>query len=196
MASLFYFFQVGLIAHLHLLCKLSKDASMWIEAHLEKGESPKGASLLAEGEVCNHLYFITSGLVCGVLETPEQDHCTWLAEENALATSYYSFIRRKPSSERIEALEFSTWEALSYDAIEELYRLFPVTERAGRKILEDYYAKLEERWLSVQLKTAAERYAQFAGQNPHLLQRVSLGKIASYLGMKQETLSRIRSGKS
>jgi len=152
--------------------------------------------LLECEQVCNHLFFIKSGLVCGILEAPDQDHCTWLAEEQALATSYYSFISRKPSPERIEALEDTHWEALSYSDIEVLYQKFPPTERAGRKILEAYYAQLEERWLSLQLNTAAERYKRLLDQRPQLLQRVSLGKIASYLGMKQETLSRIRAGKS
>ncbi|MCA0428119.1 MAG: Crp/Fnr family transcriptional regulator [Bacteroidetes bacterium] len=187
---------MGLIAHLHQFCELDSQAISWLENHVVEGRNAKGTVLLECEQVCNHLFFIKSGLVCGILEAPDQDHCTWLAEEQALATSYYSFISRKPSPERIEALEDTHWEALSYSDIEVLYQKFPPTERAGRKILEAYYAQLEERWLSLQLNTAAERYKRLLDQRPQLLQRVSLGKIASYLGMKQETLSRIRAGKS
>lgn len=187
---------MGLIKHLQSFCQLDQAAIDWLEAHIQQGFSKRGSLLLEYNQVCDYLFIVKSGLVCGILEAPDQDHCTWLAEENALATSYYSFISRKPSPERIEALEDTNWEALSFSDIEQLYLLFPTTERAGRKILEAYYAQLEERWLSLQLNTAAERYKRLLEQRPQLLQRVSLGKIASYLGMKQETLSRIRSDKS
>jgi len=52
---------------------------------------------------------------------------------------------------------------------------------------------LEERYVNAQFKTAAERYEQLLNESPHILERVSLGQIASYLGISQETLSRIRS---
>jgi CRP/FNR family transcriptional regulator, anaerobic regulatory protein len=51
---------------------------------------------------------------------------------------------------------------------------------------------LMERTLCLQFKTAKENYDQFSNQHTHLLQRVSLGHIASYLGISPETLSRIR----
>jgi len=52
---------------------------------------------------------------------------------------------------------------------------------------------LEERFVGAQFKTAAERYENLLVQSPHILERVPLGYIASYLGISQETLSRIRS---
>jgi CRP-like cAMP-binding protein len=65
----------------------------------------------------------------------------------------------------------------------------------GRIITENYYIKLEERILNLQFKTAKERYQKLALSKPQLLQRASLGQIASYLGITQETLSRIRAEK-
>jgi len=73
--------------------------------------------------------------------------------------------------------------------------LFPETERAGRLILEEYYARLEERLISIQFKSAKERYLTLLKNRPEIIQRAPLGRIASYLGMKQETLSRIRAEK-
>ena len=63
----------------------------------------------------------------------------------------------------------------------------------GRIANEKYYIRLEERYVNFQFKTAAERYQLLIENAPHILQRVSLGHIASYLGISQETLSRIRS---
>ena len=105
---------------------------------------------------------------------------------------FYSFISKKPSAETIQALEDCEVQQLSYAALQNLYIHFPETERIGRIITESYYIKLEERMLNMQFKTAKERYDKLLRSNASLLQRASLGQIASYLGITQETLSRIR----
>ncbi|MEO7312785.1 MAG: hypothetical protein ABIX01_20545 [Chitinophagaceae bacterium] len=58
---------------------------------------------------------------------------------------------------------------------------------------EKYYIRLEERYVNAQFKTARERYENLLLQNLHILERVALGCIASFLGISQETLSRVRS---
>jgi hypothetical protein len=70
---------------------------------------------------------------------------------------------------------------------------FHEIERLVRIVYETYYIRLEERFVNAQFKTATERYQQLLEQAPHFLERVPLGYIASYLGISQETLSRIRS---
>jgi CRP-like cAMP-binding protein len=60
-------------------------------------------------------------------------------------------------------------------------------------IYEKYYIRLEERFVNAQFKTATERYQDLLQQSPHIIERVHLGYIASYLGISQETLSRVRS---
>ena len=62
----------------------------------------------------------------------------------------------------------------------------------GRKFAEQELLKTEERFISRQLKTSTERYRELMNNNPDLLQRVQLGYIASYLGITQVSLSRIR----
>ena len=86
-------------------------------------------------------------------------------------------------------------QAISYEKINTLYKLFPESERAGRLILEDYYSRLEERLISIQFKSAKERYDTLFEKRSEIIKRAPLGRIATYLGMKQETLSRIRAGK-
>jgi CRP-like cAMP-binding protein len=81
---------------------------------------------------------------------------------------------------------------ISHYDLQNLYKKFPETERIGRIITENYYLKLEERFLNIQFRTAKERYQNLLTKNPALLQRASLGQIATYLGMSQETLSRTR----
>ena len=66
-------------------------------------------------------------------------------------------------------------------------------ERLVRIAYEKYYIRLEERFVNAQFKTAGELYEDLLQRSPHILERVPLGMIASYLGITQETLSRIRS---
>jgi CRP-like cAMP-binding protein len=81
---------------------------------------------------------------------------------------------------------------IPYASLQGLYKNYPETERVGRILTENYYIKLEERLLNIHFKTAKERYQTLLEKKPSLLQRASLGQIASYLGISQETLSRIR----
>ena len=65
-------------------------------------------------------------------------------------------------------------------------------ERLVRIAYEKYYIRLEERYVNAQFKTATERYQELLQQTPHILEKAPLGVVASYLGINQETLSRIR----
>ncbi|KKX47870.1 hypothetical protein [Sphingobacterium sp. IITKGP-BTPF85] len=65
-------------------------------------------------------------------------------------------------------------------------------ETIGRKLAEEYCKILEERAISLQTESAEERYNTLLKNETAAAQRISLGHIASYLGITQETLSRIR----
>ena len=71
----------------------------------------------------------------GYYFSKEKEVCNWIALEQDLATSYYSFISRKPSFETIECFEPCDVEAIDHAHMNEMYSLFPETERAGRLIL-------------------------------------------------------------
>ncbi len=118
----------------------------------------------------------------------------WFARENEFATCFYAFITRESSLEYIQALEDSKVVAIRYEDLQLIYKNFPETERIGRLITEQYYIRLESRLLGLQFTTAKERYQKLEETQADLLQRVSLGQIAAYLGISQETLSRIRAG--
>jgi len=148
--------------------------------------------VLRSGKICNHLFYVRKGLMRGYYLLEEKEVTNWIASEHDFCTSYYGFILHAASYETIECLEATEVEALSFDVVQQLYALFPETERAGRLILEEYYLRLEERLISIQFKSARERYEQLLKLRPELVRRAPLGAIASYLGMTQETLSRIR----
>lgn len=186
---------MGLVSKILELTSLSDEAQQWLDAHLEVLSFKKNEVILQEGKVCNYLYFVNSGVIGGHYFSGENEVCNWIATEGDLATSYYSFISRTPSYEIIECFEACTLQAISESNVQRLYNLFPESERAGRLILEEYYSRLEERLIGIQFKSAKERYEALLDKRPEIVLRAPLGRVASYLGIKQETLSRIRAGK-
>ena len=83
--------------------------------------------------------------------------------------------------------------SISKEKLTSLFNQYHEIERLVRIAYEKYYLRLEERFVNAQFKTAAELYENLLKRTPHILERVPLGMIASYLGISQETLSRIRS---
>lgn len=186
---------MGLISKIQQLTSVSEEATEWLAKHLEEFSFRKNNIVLREGQICHYLYFINFGMAAAYTNSSEQEICNWISLEQEFATSYYSFLSRKASHETIICLESCEMEAISYSNLHHLFSLFPETERAGRLILEEYYIRLEERLISIQFKSAKERYQLLSEQRPEIIKRAPLGKVATYLGMKQETLSRIRSAK-
>ena len=186
---------MNLVKKINSLSKLSEEAAIWIEKNKEEMSFKKNETILELQQTCQYLYYLKSGMVCGYYLQNGEEVCSWIASEGEFATSYYSFISRKQSYESIIAIEDCLVEAINYKTLHEMYEKFHETERAGRLLLEDYYARLEERLISLQYNSSKERYEILCQNRPHLILRAPLGRIASYLGMKQETLSRIRSGK-
>jgi CRP-like cAMP-binding protein len=95
--------------------------------------------------------------------------------------------------ENIQLLEGSIMWRISKDKLTLLLNQYHEIERLVRIAYEKYYIRLEDRFVNAHFKAAAERYQDLLRQAPHIVERVPLGYIASYLGISQETLSRIRS---
>lgn len=152
----------------------------------------KNDFLLKKGRICQHFYFLEKGALRGFYELNDKEITHWFGFENNFITSFHSYITGQPSIENIQFLEDSTVWAISKKELTDLFDEFHEVERLVRILYEQYYIQLEERYVNSQFKTAAELYADLLNRNPHILRRVPLGQISSYLGITQETLSRIR----
>ena len=182
-----------LIEHISQYCQLSNAALESMNAVLKKKELPKGSYLITEGKICDHIYFLEKGCLRGYYNLDEKEITYWFAFENSFVTSFYSFISRKPCVEFIQLIEDCTLWAISHKDLQSLYNQHTEIERLGRIMNERYYMMLDERFVSNHFKESRERYENLIASSPHILQRIPLGYVASYLGMTQETLSRIRS---
>ena len=177
---------------INLISPLSDEAKEALHSITKNVQVTKGEYLLEEGKVNNYLYFVEKGCLRGYYNLDGKEVSYWFSTEGMFASSFYSFISRKPSYETIRALEDSSTIAIHFDDLTKLYTDFHEIEKLGRLVNERYYLQLEERTYSLQFLSAKDRYEKMIANNPTWLQRISLGFLASYLGITQETLSRIR----
>jgi len=182
-----------LISNIKSYSPLSSDAAQAIHSSFEKLVLPKHEFLVTEGKVCRHLYFLEQGSIRGYYLLDGKEITHWFSFENDFVTSSNSFITGQPAVENIQLLEGSVLWSISKEKLTSLFNQYHEIERLVRIAYEKYYIRLEERFVNTQFKTAAELYENLIHRSPHILERVPLGMIASYLGISQETLSRIRS---
>lgn len=175
---------------------LSDEIKTAIIANSEVIEVDKKTKLLSVGERSNTIYFIVKGAArIYYLNKNGNETNTWFLFENELLISVYSFYTGNPSFEYIETLEDCKLIAVKRDKLDELYLKFMEFNFSGRKLTEFYHMRNELQGNELRMLDAKERYNNLLARSPQLFQRVSLGHIASYLGITQETLSRIRKQK-
>lgn len=174
------------------LSPLTMDSRKAIAKVLVKKEAEKGETLVKEGSVCNYLYFIEAGLTRTYYYKDNRYITDWISTEGAFACSIVSFISRRPDRRGIEALEKSVLYGLPYYELEQLCARYHDVERLVRVLVSSGLIQMQQRFDDLHFSTATERYRKLIDETPSLVQRVPLGILASYLGMSQETLSRIR----
>jgi CRP-like cAMP-binding protein len=184
-----------LFHHLQNYHSISAEAREALEDCFKQVVLSKNDYLLTEGNICRHMYFLQQGALRGYYNLEGKEITHWFAFDNDFVTSFHSFITQEPAVENIQLLEGSVLWSVSRETLTGLFNRFHEIERLVRIIYEKYYIRLEERFVNAQFKTATERYENMLNQTPHILERVSLGQVASYLGISQETLSRIRGRK-
>ncbi len=155
----------------------------------------RGTFLLKPGEICNHYYFIVKGMLRAYNVHGNKEITTWFNAENELVTSIRSMSRQMPSMEYIQALEDTEMVTLDWQALNHLYEKYVEMNIVGRIIIQEYYAAAEERAYIGRIPNAEMRYRHFIESRRDLVNRVPLKFIASYLGMTEETLSRLRGKK-
>lgn len=183
---------MSFLTYISSIITVSDDLKEALYQLTKTKEIKKGELLVREGERCTDIYFIERGLLRGYYYQEDKEITHWFAREGEFATCFYSFITHVPAAENIEAIEACELLQMPYANLQKLYAAHPEMERIGRLLTESYYIKLEGRLLGLQFTTAKERYDDLINNNAALVQRAPLGQIASYLGITQETLSRIR----
>jgi CRP-like cAMP-binding protein len=182
-----------LVARLNSMNPLSEVLADRIRSIARVTHYSKGEFILREGEICDTASMIITGFVRFYYINEGKDITSRLLEEGFIISSWLSYYKQQPSNEFIEAAEDTSLVSIGYDAIQKVYSEFPESNIIGRKETEYAFYLSERRTQMLRKHTAEEKYKYFLDNHPTLLQRVPLKHIASYLGMDEATLSRVRS---
>ena len=140
-----------------------------------------------------YIYLILKGAVHGYIKVGNNKVTTWIAAENELAGTIRNLWEDVPTDEYVETIENVLAIAVPHSMTNYLYENFLIANYVGRKMTELYIKGASERALLARLPTAQKRYQRLLLTYPHLMNRVPLKYIASFIGMRLETLSRLRS---
>ena len=153
----------------------------------------KNELLLKEGDVCKNVYFMSLGFFRMFYVDYNGNEINYrFAGKNAFVVDFQSFILQKPSHFYWQAMEDSHLVALPHTEIHKLYRASEKWNNFGRLIAERVYLQLNERVEMLLFMSPEERYAHLLNTQPELFSQVSQFNLSSYLGVKPESLSRLR----
>jgi CRP-like cAMP-binding protein len=142
--------------------------------------------------VCNEIAFILDGGVRSFYNMEGTEITRFVILKNNFVTALSSYISREVNPENIQAIMTTKALVIKKENLDKLYEQHHEWERLGRKAIEHSHLQLEKRVLALISMTAEERYKSLSIEQPELLKYVPLQYIASILGIKPETLSRIR----
>lgn len=181
----------NLISYLSKYTTISTELERALTETLMVREYKKGTVLLSEGKECNECYFILKGLIRSYyLKGIDEVTTDFYLEEESASPSCFG--KRIPSKVNLQCLEDTIAVIGTPDIEEKMYQKYPELEKLSRiigdKIISNYSDKLDH----FKLSTPEERYLWLIDNRMELIERVPQYLIASYLGIKPESLSRIR----
>lgn len=154
----------------------------------------KNNVLLHEGSVCREFYYIhNGGIRTFFIDKNGQEKTRYIMLGNQIGTTLKSFISQKPSFEFIEALEVTELLVISYQDFYRLNKEIDNWKIFYQKILELAYIFQNRKIEALVTLTAKQRYEELLKENPVFIQRLNNKVLASYLDMREETLSRLKS---
>ncbi|MGI9550919.1 MAG: Crp/Fnr family transcriptional regulator [Aurantibacter sp.] len=173
-------------------CFLSPELQRRITEDFRLSEAKKGEKILIHGNRANYLFFIDEGILHNYYYHNGKQISSWFYPENQFITAWSSFYAQKQSFEEIECLEDCVLYKISYKNYQKLIADFPSFGNFARLLAEEMLAFLDEFSKGWSFLSAKEKYQLLLSYFPDIELRVKLGYIASFLGISQETLSRLR----
>jgi CRP-like cAMP-binding protein len=171
---------------------ISEKEVVTIENLFHRKFFKKGEHLLTAGEVCRYILFIESGLVRYYINNDGTEQTHYFNREGEFVCDYMSFLPQGPSNVNIQALEDTFVYQISAGGIQQFYREVANGEKFGRVAIEHVFVNVIHQVVSFYTDTPDNRYLKFLSNYPGLVQRIPQYYIASYVGVKAPSLSRIR----
>lgn len=171
----------------------SKETITEIAAHFEEIEIAKHDFFLKENTISNNYLFLEAGFMRAFTFDVEGNEVTTnFYTENNIVFEVASFFNHTRSKENIQALTDCKGYIINFEQLNKLFHSIPEFREFGRTMLVKGFVALKQRTLSLINESAEERYANLINTTPAIFQYAQLKYIASYLGITDTSLSRIR----
>jgi CRP-like cAMP-binding protein len=181
-----------LITTIRSLIQISADEEEILTGLFKPLKLSSGEYFLEEGQLCRYVGFIEEGLVRYHMNDNGSEKTLYFNKEGEFVSNYQSFLPREPSNTSIQAIEDTMLQIINYDDLQRLYSGVREGEKLGRLAIEYVFLNSMQQLKSFYKDSPAERYQQFLRSYPDLAQRIPQYYIASYVGIKPQSLSRIR----
>lgn len=152
----------------------------------------KGDYLLKEGQICKEVGFINEGLVRYFINKDGEELIYDFGRAGNYTCNYQSFLDKSVSTKNIQCIEDTVLLSISFDHLQLLYEKVKEGQKFGRIICEQIYVDSLDKITSLYNDTPENRYIQFTKLYPDLQQRIPQYYISSFVGIKPQSLSRIR----
>jgi CRP-like cAMP-binding protein len=184
----------GLLAALRRYLPLDEAQTEELRRMARPARVPRGEHLFRPPEVCRRLFFMARGLVRSYYLFDDKEVNLRLICDGSAVLPLTSLIMQEPAQEHIQCLADAEGWWLSLDAMLRPESA-PAWEPLRRVLAERHYLSMERRLLTIQYKSAAQRWEYFRRtMEPRIVAETPVMHIASYLGVTPESLSRIRRG--
>lgn len=161
---------------------------------LEVTKYRKKEIVLYSGDIATQVFFVKKGILkASIFDENENQHTIRFVAENDAITSMISYIDQKPSDIQIECLEDCELMCFKYEDFIYISKLYSGLSSAFHKIMLRRYHQLLEEKSSMITRDATTRYLKFIENYGPIIDRLPLKEIASFLGIRQQSLSRLRS---
>ncbi len=181
-----------LLKYFSRIMPLSDEEADAIAATMTILHYKKGTVLLKEGQVSTEAYFVLEGCVRQYYLVDGEERTNNFFTEEQWVLSINSFTQRTPATHFLACCIDSALVVGNREKEEDLYRRFPRLETVSRKVMEKVFAEQQEIMASYTTDTPEQRYLKLLQSRPDLFQKIPQYQIASYIGVKPESLSRIR----
>lgn len=183
--------MIQLLTFLQAVNPMTAELEQEVRKALKVRDIPKDKHWLREGEICNHIAFIETGLLKIYTEIKEKEVNVWFHKEFDAVISVKSFFKRVASRFAIKALEPTRLWYAEYADLQRIYEKHSSFNVNGRVITEEYYTISEDHVMLMHLP-ARDRYYELLRLFPWVEGRIKDKEMAAYLGITNANLSKIK----
>ena len=171
---------------------VSNEALEALVSLFERVVFPSRTIIIYAGKLDRKVYFIEKGITRSYVLHNGKQLTTWFSKEGDAACGSWDLYRHKAGFEYVETLEETTVYSISVEQLDELYRSYIDLANWMRVLQQENFLRLQDMHIRRLSWPAQERYEYLTRECPEIIRRANLGYIASFLGVTQQSLSRIR----